>query len=191
MSLLWLPIDIPKFPIQNFDIDAVVDWSSWKFIKLTTEENNPYHVSDFKSEIKEKFPELIQWFSYFPYVNIRNIKFNIQQRPVKLHIDFTKPDVDNHLFVNNSQNEPCGYRILIKGKRSNTMYVINNNEKIYTTLPDSTDVYVLRHSDGLHGVDDDNNRTTIFTHFEINPVKHSALLEKSLKKYHEYAIFSN
>jgi hypothetical protein len=55
-------------------------------------------------------------------------------------------------------------------------------------MPDDTDVYVLGHTSTLHGVDDDDDRWTIFTHFEIDSEKHKTLLEKSLTKYSNYAI---
>jgi len=190
-KLLWLPIDIPKFPINDLLITTSSKWQFWNFFKMTQEMDTPYSVSDFRNEIKTDYPELIEWFKNFPYQNIRNIKFNIQQEAVRAHKDFVNPTVEFNLFKNNYSNEPCGYRILLKGKRHDTLYVENKGKKIYTYLPDSTDVYVLRHTDGKHGVEIDKNRTTIFTHFEIDQNKHKLLIEKSLEKYSNFAIFED
>jgi hypothetical protein len=196
-KLIWLPIDIPKFPI---DIDEflqdkkIQNWENlswWKFKKLTDASKNSYEISSFEDHIKKLYPSLIEWFNFFPYKTIRNIKLNVQQSRVGSHIDFANPNNNLDLFNNNKNNEPCGYRVLIKGKRSNTLYIEHNNCKIYTILPEDTDVYVLRHTDGRHGVDKDTKRITLFTHFEIDSIKHQLLLEKSLKKYKEYTILGD
>jgi hypothetical protein len=41
----------------------------------------------------------------------------------------------------------------------------------------------------MHGVDADDDRWTIFTHFEIDDDLHKILLNKSLQKYSNFAIY--
>ena len=188
-NLLWLPIDIPKFPYPNMELAQDTSWAFWTFGKMV-DGNSPYEETILKQEILDQYSKLLEWFQHFPYKSIRNIKWNTQIGEVLPHIDFTKPDNNPELFRNNSENEPCGYRILIRGSRTNKLFVMRGNEKIYVDIPDDTDVYVLRHTDGLHGVDMDENRTTIFTHFEIDPVRHELLIEKSLEKYKNFAVWS-
>ena len=188
-NLLWLPIDIPKFPIDNFKLQSEFHWNFWNVTKLTETRNTSYEKTQIVDSIHEQFPELISWLNYFPYLSIRNIKFNIQTGPVAAHIDFTNPSLEPELYVNNRTNEPCGYRILLNGSRSNRLYVIKNDKRHYVTLPDTTDTYVLGHTNVLHGVDDDSSRITIFTHFEIDSAKHNLLLARSLAKYSDYAVF--
>jgi len=188
-NVLWCPIDLPKCPVMpNTKTDFV--WHFWEVTKLTINNENPYAVTNFTDEVIQKYPELVEWFKLFPYKSIRNIKFNHQIREVTKHIDFTKPDLDVDLHKNNSENEPCGYRVLLKGSRKNKLYVIHNDKKIYCDMPDDTDVYVLGHTSTLHGVDDDDDRWTIFTHFEIDSSRHDELLAKSFNKYKKYAITS-
>ena len=186
-NILWLPIDIPKFPIPDLDMKPHTSWGHWDFAKLTTPQQNAYSHTEIKDDVDE---QLKTWFRNFPYTNIRNIKFNIQKDIVSDHIDFTKPELDLELYNNNSLNEPCGYRILVRGSRQGSMYVIRNGEKIYTHMPEDTDVYVLGHTSTLHGVDYEPGRVTIFTHFEIDPIFHKQLVERSLKKYGQYAIYA-
>jgi hypothetical protein len=189
-KLLWLPIDIPKFPYPDMEITTETTWIFWSFGKITESRESPYDVSVIKKEILIKYPLLEEWFRNFPYKTIRNIKFNIQNSAVFPHIDFTKPEANPQLFANNSENEPCGYRILIRGSRTKMMYVVDNGEKVYVDIPEDTDVYVLRHSEGWHGVDDEEGRTTIFTHFEVDPEENKLLIDRSLDKYKDYAIWS-
>lgn len=187
-NILWLPIDLPKFPLPELDMETHTSWAHWDFAKLTTNQETPYSESHFKDDVNSVLKD---WFSNFPYKTIRNIKFNIQKDVVSDHIDFTRPDIDPELHLNNSQNEPCGYRILVRGNRKDSMYVIDNGKKIYAEMPDDTDVYVLGHTSTLHGVDYEPGRVTIFTHFEIDTVKHQLLIERSLEKYKNYAIMAS
>lgn len=189
-NLLWCPIDIPKFPIENFRVPSEFNWNFWNVTKLTEERSSPYEQTTLSDEISTQYPELVEWLKNFPYLTIRNLKFNIQIGTVAKHIDFTRPKLEPQLYKNNSENEPCGYRILLHGSRSHKLYVVRNGVKHYVTIPDSTDTYVLGHTNVLHGVEEDQDRITIFTHFEIDSAKHKQLLEKSIQKYSEYAVFA-
>ncbi len=188
-NILWCPIDLPKcpsFPKLGHDFT----WHFWNVSKLTINNTNPYAITDFNESVKNTYPELVEWFKLFPYKSIRNVKLNLQVKEVRAHIDFTKPDLDVQLHQNNSENEPCGYRILLNGNRKNKLYVVKDNQKVYCEMPEDTDVYVLGHTSTMHGVEDDTDRWTIFTHFEIDSVRHNELLSRSLQKYKEYAILS-
>ena len=187
-NILWLPIDIPKFPLPELELETQTSWAHWDFAKLTNNQDTPYSETTIKDSVDD---ELKEWFRNFPYKSIRNIKFNIQKDVVSSHIDFTRPDIDPELHLNNSQNEPCGYRILVRGTRKGNMYVEHNGKKFYTEMPEETDVYVLGHTSTLHGVDFEPGRVTVFTHFEIDPVLHKQLIERSLLKYGKYAIMAS
>lgn len=187
-----MPIDIPKFPLHMVDIAPSRDWMFWKFQKLTNTTNGKYDITELNEKISQQYPELVDWFKFFPYRSIRNIKFNEQKTMVRDHIDFVDPQNDVELFNNNKQNEPCGYRVLVKGSRYGKLYVINSKgQKIYVNMPDDTDVYVLNHTSGIHGVDDEPGRQTLFTHFEIDNITHSTLLLKSFEKYRSEVIFDS
>lgn len=187
-NILWMPIDIPKFPIQNFYIAPEQNWKFWDYKKLTVETNNPYSFSCLSDQIKKSFPLLDRWINLFPFVNIVNIKVNIQKQIVLPHIDFTNPNLKPDLFKNNQINDPCGYRVLIRGERDLKLYVMKDNKKIFVNLPNETDVYVLGQTNCLHGVEEDIGRTTLYLQFFIDENKQKDLLEKSWKKYKKYAI---
>jgi hypothetical protein len=187
-TLLWCPIDLPKCPIiPDMELDS--KFAYWNYTKLTVVAENSYSKTEINDYVKETYPELVSWLELFPYKNIRNLKLNKQLRAVLPHIDFTKPETDLFLHENNARNEPCGYRILLTGTRKNKLYVMHDGEKIYCDMPEETDTYVLGHTSTMHGVDEDEDRWTIFTHFEIDDVLHKTLLIKSLEKYGNLAIY--
>lgn len=192
-KLLWLPMDVPPLPdISNImtQDDTWEGFAYWKFLRLTEKKTNPYDVSNWKNAIKNLCPELILWFDYLPFKNLRNVKLNLQTRIVNGHIDFTNPAADPDLWKNNSLNEPCGYRILVNGSRSNCLWVEKNNGNIvHCDMPETTDTYVLNHTAGMHGVTDDVNRWTIFCHAEIDNKKHDKIVSRSLSMYKQYAVW--
>jgi hypothetical protein len=188
-KLLWCPIDIPKFPLPDLDLSPTADWEEWQFLRLTNKKNSAYDVSELSDFTRANLPELVEWLNHFPIKSIRNIKFNVQKNAVHGHIDFVHPSANAELFKNNSDNEPCGYRVLISGKRSNGFYVVRNGEKIHTVIPDETNVYVLGGTNVEHGVEADPGRKTMYLHFEIDADAHKVIIDRSLAKFGQYAVF--
>jgi len=186
-DLLFLPIDLPRFPVDKLSTDTESEWMFWKLKKLTEERSSPYDETLLKTDVPS---EISEWVHLLPYKTIRNVKFNIQQSAVMPHMDFTNPDGNRELHQNNTENEPCGFRVLLKGSKQNKLYVIKSNgEKFYPQIAEDTDTYVLRHTNGMHGVEFEEDRHTLFLHFEIDAVKHKELIERSLSKYGEYAVW--
>ena len=190
-KILWCPVDVPKFPLPNFKPETNKSWADWKFYRLTEKTDTPYDITTFTESAKNDYPEIVDWIKNFPYKNIRNIKFNIQKSFVTPHTDFDFPDKEPNVYKNNKENEPCGYRILIRGKRENSLFVMDGDKKVYTRMPEDTDVYVLGHTSTVHGVDEEPGRETMFLHFEIDATEHLKLLEKSYNKYKDYAILKS
>jgi hypothetical protein len=190
-KLLWCPIDLPKFP-SRLSVKTEKNWRFWNFVNLTERlEGSAYQRTKIREDIANEYPELIEWLSLFPIKSIRNFKFNIQTSAVVTHLDFSRREDDEDLYLNNNENEPCGYRILLKGQRENCLYMSDgrHGKKIYCTMPEETDVYVLRHTDGWHGTEEDQDRQTMFLHIEVDPAKHQELLKRSLDKYGKYAVY--
>jgi hypothetical protein len=187
-NILFCPIDLPKCPVIP-KVDTTNDFLWWRFGRLTTTPDFQYQRTDWLPEIKETYPDLINWFKLFPIKSIVGVKLNFQYKTVEPHIDFIHPKLDEKLWQHNNDNEPCGYRILLKGTRKNKMYVVDGEEKIYCTLPEETDVYVLGHTTALHGVDLDYSRLTIYTHFEVDEDLHQKLIMQSIDKYNQYVVY--
>lgn len=194
-NLLWIPIDVPPLPDLGDLCVPNERWRSfawWDFVRLTENENasKNYNVTDWSPWVREGYPQLVSWFGNLPFLSIRHVKINRQTRPVGRHVDFTNPMLNPLLWRNNHENEPCGYRILIRGKRSGTMWVERSDgSRQACDLPDGTDTYVLNHTAGPHGVDDDESRMVIFLYAEIDHHAHQSLVSRSLEKYAKHAVW--
>ena len=185
----WMPIDLPRCPYSADLFNPTYDHPhSWKFDRLTDKTAQRYAPTELNKDLDQRFPLLASWLRHLPYSSLRYVKINFQQEQVRPHRDFSNPEADRELFDNNLQNEPCGYRVLIKGQRDK-LYIIRDGQKIYPNMPDETDVYVLRQTDTLHGVDDDPGRAVLYAHFEIDPDLNRALLARSYRKYGQFALF--
>jgi hypothetical protein len=187
----WCPIDIDRFPYPDMSMDVSNDFWAWTFKRLTNDNLLSRTAVHLNKEILHEYPLLAEWMRLFPFRSIRNVKFNIQKEEVEPHIDFGNPRKDPELYENNRINEPCGYRVVISGARKNSFYVVHGDQKIYADMPDDTDVYVLGQTCTNHGVSYEPGRRTMFLHFEIDPIPHQLLLERSLEKYGDRAIWTS
>lgn len=190
-KLYYTPIDFnlqldKEEILQNFN--PSVDWNFWKFEKLTDNSNGKYGVNKFSDIALIRYPNLCKYISNLPFVNISNIKINIQKEAAIPHIDFVSPEQGQDLYQNNVNNEPCGYRILVNGKSDAVK--IHKDGKVYTcNMPSDTDLYVIDSSSVEHSVDQDYERVTVYITGFIDKSKHNQLIDNSLKKYKDYAIY--
>jgi len=188
-NLLWCPIALPKFPVDNFlqEIEPLVTpqtkWADY------------WDAADISHELlqtlREKHVELDSWFNLLPCKSILKLKLNVQIGPVATHLD-----IDRNKWLDDIETfnkwlsvEPAGYRVLISGAKENTLFTVLNNKKVYPTIPEDTNTYVFHSSSFLHGVEDDPGRKLVYMNLEIDETKHQKLLEDSLNKYRDYAIF--
>ena len=188
-EILFMPIDIPFDDSLNEYIDTHeydFTFSTWNVMKLTEQTKN-YAVAEFKDHVQN---DIITYLNNFPYTEYINVKFHQAKENIATpaHVDLVHSE--NNKFKNHLQdNEPCGYRIFVKGDTSK-LYVINSvGEKIYCSFPD-TSVFVIRHTDGIHGADPDENRIVLFLSGLIDKDKHEEILQRSKEKYKEYIIYN-
>jgi hypothetical protein len=186
----WMPIDIPKFPYPADVFNPTYDANhAWKYDRLTTRHDHAYAASQLQPDVIQRFPLLKDWLRHLPYTSVRNIKVNFQHSPVRTHVDFKPNDLDPQLYDNNQCNEPCGYRVLLRGSRNQALFLSQGEERIFPIMPDDTDVYVLRQTQTVHGVEDDPGRVVMYIHLEIDPALNHQLLVQSYRKYAQFAIF--
>jgi len=100
------------------------------------------------------------------------------------------PDMkfDEGEYANILNNEPAGYRLVIEGS-TDTLHVKSGNTFELAQLPSVPGCYLLNSTAGLHMVKDDPGRKIIYVRGFINPDKHSALIDKSLKLYKDFALY--
>jgi hypothetical protein len=179
MNILFLPIDI-DLTVLNF---TQVDNS----IKLEST-YNPYWDSTIISEdtiLKTGFDKVL---NQLPFKKITVLTHKIQQRVVGPHVDvYPEMLFEDGEFEHIKQNEPSGYRIVIKGA-SDSIEVFNGKTWVTATTPTTPCCYVLNATTARHRVKEDLGRTMIYVRGFLDIDKHQELLNKSYSKYKDYAI---
>lgn len=197
-KLLWIPADIPKLEysnrlieLYNCDYKNKENAKAFESQQFTVRTEN-YQETVFKNEYLDSHRFLIDYIqTHLPFDRLVNIKIHRPVNKGKTHIDFLYPEKNFKLFENNKETEPCGYRMIIKGNRHGNLYIKNNVEKLYPQLPETTDWYIIGSTNVPHGLNDkDFNRFILFCHGYINKKKHQDIIERSIDKYKEYAIWS-
>tara|TARA_Y200000002_G_C22560951_1_gene612438 strand:+ start:97 stop:684 length:588 start_codon:yes stop_codon:yes gene_type:complete len=186
----YVPIDLS----QSLDKDEIVNqfkpntlWNYWSYELLSD---------------TTKYPKLHDYIAQLPFKEICTIKINVQTKEVTPHIDFVvdtgdlTADQRNYahiagkesleLYKNNVKNEPCGYRIVVKGK--NDVLQLHQHKQLTCYKPYDTDCYVINHTGAVHSVTNDIGRITIYISGFIDREKHLKLLKRSMNKYSEYVI---
>jgi hypothetical protein len=197
-NLLWVPADLPLYTDRQMLIDNYIQEFQNPVIAKAfasqpfTETVKDYKKSKFKESYKDSHQSLFNYINqHLPFDDLVNIKIHRQIKEGKAHIDFSSPEKNINLYENNNINEPCGYRMVINGVRKDQLYIYKSSgEKLYPVLPETTDWYILGHTNTLHGLQGvDFDRHILFCHAWINKEKHSAIINRSLEKYSEYAIW--
>jgi len=186
----YMPIDMG----QSLDKSEILDnfkpdkaWNYWSFEKLTESKGGKYGRNDITKNAKIKYPKLCEYISHLPFTHISNVKINIQKEKALPHIDFVSKEEGLELYKNNIDNEPCGYRFVVRGK--NDVLKLHNDNVVRTCfLPADTDCYVMNHTGGIHSIDDDTDRVVIYISGFIDKEKHLKIIERSMKKYKEFIL---
>jgi hypothetical protein len=202
-ELFWIPADLPIFEHKKELVQLYVqDYQNQKVAKafgsqMFTHRVENYAVSKFKNDYEESHKHLYDYINtHLPYDNLVNVKIHNNIRQGKAHVDFVFPEKNKELYANNTGNEPCGYRMVIAGDRQGHLFVDKTNadgstERVYPTLPETTDWYILNSTSAYHGLDGVNpDRYILFCHAWINKQQHDEIIKRSLEKYSDYAIWS-
>jgi len=165
------------------------DGYDWQCARITLPNTEPHGPTDLDPRALARWPLLESWLQLLPIKSIRGIWLHCQIAEASPHIDFDQPQVTD-LYHNNRCHEPSGYRVLIKGRRQQGLYMLRDGIKTYVTLPDDTDTHVLGATNCLHGVDLEPGRKSMHIHLEIDEQRHTELLRISLARYGSYAIWA-
>ena len=72
---------------------------------------------------------------------------------------------------------------------------MNNQKKVYCTIPDDTDAFLINNCTQPHGVDVkegvDDDRIVGFILGKVNIEQHQKLIEKSQNKYSKFTVTKN
>lgn len=179
MSILFLPIDINLLDVNFVQFD--------NSIKLTST-YNPFWDSTVISEntiAKNNFDRILQ---QLPFKKITVLTYKIQQRLVGPHVD-VYPDMlfEDGELEHIKQHEPAGYRIVLLGE-SDSVEVFNGQQWVTAITPSVPCCYLLNSTIAKHRVKSDPGRTIVYVRGILDTDKHNRLIEKSYRKYKDYAI---
>lgn len=171
------------------------------FLPIELEINNTEF--DIESKIEKTFgglwdtrfvisddPQIADIVKQLPYQTISLIKYNHQATDIPPHVDvqpaYVKiPNEYEHII----SNEPAGYRILLSGK-IDRLEVFDNKEWKVAYLPKCPFAYVINSTHTKHRVIGETGRRTLYFRGFLDPKKHQDMIDKNLKKFREYAIYS-
>lgn len=178
-NLLFVPIDI--------------DLSDLHFKQAeNSQENhlfNPWWNSTFVSEDTIKQNGFDRILDQLPVENITRIFYKTQRIAVGPHVDvMPQMKLDPNEYEHIKNNEPCGYRIVINGGLDK-LHVKVNDQWITAHLPHTPVCYLINSTTLYHTVDDDPTRETIYIRGWINKDRHQKLIDRSLERFGDYAIY--
>jgi hypothetical protein len=195
-TLFWLPLDLPKFEYSDeiiADFNGKIATNAPAFLaQKLTENGSPYAKSNWRNDLTASQSKLKEYIdAHLPFDDIVNIKVHHPNSKGSLHIDFVVPKDNPEFFKHNEENEPCGYRLVLSGARSGDLIIKNSSGNQYPQLPEDTDWYIIGFTNVLHSITHRcPNRYIIFCHGWINKEKHDIIINRSLEKYKDYAVWS-
>jgi hypothetical protein len=196
-QLHWIPADLPIVDfkeelIRDFSSEFVADTATaFQSQRLTIATKN-YETSTWIENLTDSQKKLKEYLEKFlPFDKIINIKIN---NPIKLggmHYDLVEKHCNKDLLDHHLGLEPTGYRLVLTNKKPGDLVVKINGIPIQTTVPDTTDWYILGHAITPHRLRRfDKDRLIVFCHGWINQEKHKEILIRSIEKYSQYAVYS-
>jgi hypothetical protein len=195
--LSWLPIDLPKINfndkiIEDFTNDFIPETAQAFQAQRLTSHAPDYGVAEWRSDLTINQQRLAEYINdHLPFDRLVNIKVHHPRRKGNTHIDFASPDKNLELYNHNAAHEPCGYRFVLNGNRQGDLCTHTASGIVYPTLPDDTDWYVVGHTNVPHSITHDcPDRYIVFCHAWINKEKHDKLLQQSLEKYRDFAVWN-
>jgi len=178
-DLLFLPIDIDLSMLDFKHVSDPHPSTKW----------NGYWNASFISEQTIKDNNLQPIIDQLPFTRITRFFHKLQTVVVPPHIDVSA-DMNYELgeFSHIRENEPCGYRFVLVGS-TDKLFVKNDSGWVQAILPSVPCCYVLNSSKCWHKLDMDEGRETLYVRGFIDPTKQKELIERSLAKYKDYAIY--
>lgn len=178
MKLLFVPLDI-EITSTNFELGEEKSYHQnyWETKEVLGKENNYQQYRNLLDQI--------------PIVNITTFTHKFQQMVVASHFDYYAPnkETSSDEFIHIKDNEPSGYHIVLKGK-CDSLEIFNGKEWINPILPNAPIAYLLNLTSCLHRVKEDHLRETLYIKGLLDEEKHKQLIERSLKRYGDLAIYN-
>ena len=213
--MIFTPLDIPPIPNKQSILDKFIGEEKFAWWKEETllgvkDLTKPFgEPKTWTASAQQRYPELLEWiddnfpFEYMFYVRLARSTGNVDPHVDGNYIKAPHPHhmtITQEMFDHQRANEPIGYRFVVSGSRD-TLYMCNeydyskdmsNQKKVYCTIPDDTDAFLINNCTQPHGVDVkegvDDDRIVGFILGKVNIEKHQELIERSKNKYSKQVI---
>lgn len=190
--------------VQQWNSQGLYSLTAWKVLKLRTKPEDKSVVKSrwfvqnepgdwtWTDKAKDHAPGLIKWIEeHLPYKDIRYCAALSSVGTIKAHSDIpfnaTQDLIDYHANL-----EPSLYRIVIAGDIIDNGFYVSSDKvnKTYTKLPASSPGWTMGATSCLHGNDDSiaNHKVLCYAMGELDKDKHYELIERSYKKYKDFAV---
>jgi hypothetical protein len=178
-NIVFLPIDIDLTELNFQQLDNTSKAGKW----------NGYWDASFINEETVKQTNLDRVLNQLPFTRLTRLLHKVQTVAVSAHLDCSTDMIyeeGEHDYIKSI--EPSGYRLVLSGS-TKALWVYDNKEWHNVTLPSVPCCYVLNASAGIHKLEADVGRETIFTRGYVDLEKHQEILKRSLEKYRDYAVY--
>ena len=175
-NLLFVPLDI-EVTETSFELgeQKIYHQNYWETKAVIGKENNYKQYSSLLEQI--------------PIANITLFTHKFQQMVVNPHYDYYPNVHSMNEYKYFIQNEPAGYHVVLKGK-CDSLEIYNGKDWVTPILPQTPIAYLLSLTSCLHRVKEDYLRETLYIQGWLDIEKHNQLIERSLKKYADLAIYN-
>jgi hypothetical protein len=194
-NIAWMPIDIPKFQFSDEVINDYISSRGTKVVPPSATAFDADHLIKDQIEINDlsaNYKLLLSHIrKHLPYKELHIVRIHNMHKLGNLHMDYGWTEKRSNMddYKNCVLNEPCGYRILLRGDNSGSLMVESNEGMVNVTQPKESDCYVLGHTDVLHSnVFFDSNRYVVFIHGTVDKEQHENLIQRSVTKYNNSII---
>lgn len=199
--LEWLPIDLPEFSgtgsiVDLFQEEYVPEYAQRFSSQSLTVKKADYAATGWRPDLRATHQDLFDYIDHcLPFQELVSIKIHRSRASGNWHRDFMRPERRPDLFANNAANEPCGYRMVLQGERQGSLELRVQTggvtEVIRPVMPDTAQWYALGHTCTWHSqVGYLPDRYILFCHGWIDAQRHREIIERSLAKYQDCAVWS-
>lgn len=214
-DLLYCPLDLPPVPkditLDNFSsFDTLKlppttlqnEKQAWKALMMrralggVSSYDNQLNFNlqwEWKPEIIQRAPNLIHWVHHnLPFKKTTVIAVLSSQKKINPHTDVQPHKQKEPINEFYRSWDPSMFRFLLDGVMiRNGFFVIRGGEKVYTELPPPSPGWAMSF-DCIHGNDDPvcDQKILLYAMGEVDVPKHTELLNRSLEKYGQYAVYA-
>jgi hypothetical protein len=174
-NLLFVPLDI-EVTETSFELGEQQSYNQnyWETKAVLGKENNYQQYRSLLDQI--------------PIINFTSVIHKFQQMIVEPHYDYYPNGKVSYEYTHIVENEPSGYHVVLNGK-CDSLEVFDGKEWINPIFPQVPIAYVLSLTSCLHRVKEDHMRETLYIKGFLDVSKHNQLIERSLKRYGDLAIY--